>query len=159
MCVIRTMAGNSSMLRRALGLVVIAMCVIAACNQSASSPTTPSTVGYAGEWSGATSQNQPISFSVSADQQVTSLSVGWAFNGCSAIGTSSAKSFPITNPQPPGPPPWDNPGFVYGGQGQDGSVWAVTGAFTSTQTATGNVEVVGVPNCGNTIATWNATRH
>jgi hypothetical protein len=159
MRVIRSMAGNGAMSRRAFGLVAIATCAIVSCNHSTSSLTTPSTTGYAGEWSGTTSQNQPLSFSVSADQQVTSVTVGWAFNGCSAIGTSSAKSFPITNPQPPGPPPWNNPGFVYGGQGQDGSVWAVTGAFTSTQTATGNVEVVAVPNCGNTIATWNATRH
>lgn len=150
---------GANMSKGGFGLVAMAACAILACGHSMSPSPLPSATGYTGEWSGTTRQNQAIEFSVSADQQVTSVTVGWNFSGCSEMGTSSAKSFPITTPQPPGPPPWDNPGFVYGGVTPDGSVWLVTGAFTSTQSATGTVEVVRVPGCGNTIANWDATRH
>lgn len=145
----------STMARYGFSLVAMAGCALVGCGHG--SVTAPST-GYAGEWSGTTSQNQPISFTVSADQRVISVTVGWRFNGCSGTGTSSSNPFPITNPQPPGPPPWDNPGFVSGGQPGDKSVWTVTGAFPSNQTATGTAEFV-FPNCGNSLATWNATKH
>ncbi len=135
-------------------IVAIAACVFVSCDHA----TAPSN-GYAGQWSGSTSQNQPIAFVVSADQQVTSVIVGYSFNSCSGTATSTSNPFPIRNPQPSGPPPWDNPGFVSGGQPGDGSVWVVTGAFTSNQTATGNVEFVAFPNCGNSLATWNASKH
>jgi hypothetical protein len=144
------------MARTRLWLVVIAGWTFAGCGHD--NVTAPST-GYAGAWSGTTSQNQPIAFTVSADQRVTSVTVGWSFNGCAGTGTSSSNPFPIATPQPPGPPPWDNPGFVSGGQPGDKSVWAVTGAFTSSQTATGTAEFVEFPGCGNSLATWNATRH
>jgi hypothetical protein len=144
------------MARPGFWLVAIATCTLVGCDHG--SVTAPST-GYAGEWSGSTSQSQPIAFTVSADQHVTSVTVGWSFNGCSGTGTSSSNPFPISNPQPPGPPPWDNPGFVSGGQLGKGSGWVVTGAFTSNQTATGTVEFFGFSNCGNSLATWNARKH
>jgi hypothetical protein len=136
-------------------LIAVIACALGGCNHR--SATAPST-GYAGEWRGSTSQNQPIAFTVSVDQQVTSVTVGYSFGDCSGTGTSSAKSFPITNPQPPGMPPFDNPGFVYGGQPGNGSAWLVVGAFPSTEVAAGTVEFTGFPSCGNSFATWNAAR-
>src|SRR5690348_4859164 len=60
--------------------VVIACCaVIAGCSQT----TTPSSSSLEGQWTGTTAQGTPISFTVSSDQRVTAITVGYNFSGCS----------------------------------------------------------------------------
>ena len=58
---------------------LVAWAVLSACN-----PTTPSPASSGaldGQWSGTTAQGVPITFSVSPNQKVTSISVGYSFNG------------------------------------------------------------------------------
>jgi hypothetical protein len=63
----------------------IVLCALAnACSTSAPTP-----VGYAGQWTGTTAQGRPIAFTVSADEKVTSITVGYSFNGCSGSQTFS----------------------------------------------------------------------
>ena len=140
-------------------LVVVVAGALGACDHGSVTAPSPST-GYAGEWSGTTSQNQPIAFTVSADQQVTSLTVGYSFNGCSGTETFSNLSLTIKKLDPPGTPPFnDNPGFGYAGQTVDGGGTLLLGAFTSNKTSTGQVNFVNFPDCKGSFATWNATKH
>ena len=140
----------------AFWLVAIAVCAFVGCDHA--SATAPST-GYAGEWSGTTSQNQPIAFTVSTDQRVVSISISYDFSGCSGTETFANLSLTIAKLDPPGTPPYDNPGFGYAGQPGDGSGTVLLGAFTSNQTATGMVTFVSFPNCKASGAMWNATKH
>jgi hypothetical protein len=144
-------------------LLMVTVCVAAsACNRSG--VTTPSTSGssYTGEWSGTTSQGAPISFSVSADQTVTSITVGYKFNGCSGTSTFANVSLKIPTAQSPFPPrvPTPIPGFGYGSGPPEGANYIqVVGIFPSDQTSTGSLAFLNFSNCGNAVASWNATRH
>jgi hypothetical protein len=144
-------------------LPAIVLTVTAAC----SSPSGPSdsTVIYTGTWTGTTTQGRAISFTVSADQQVTAITVGYSFNGCSGSKTFPNLSLAIAkvqpppgNPQPPGPFE-NNPGFGFGSGAPDGADFVqVYGAFTSAQSATGSVVFGAFSGCGNSGATWTATK-
>jgi hypothetical protein len=69
-----------------------AACVVAtACG----SPSSPSSAGYAGQWSGRTAQGKTIAFTISPDERVTSITVGHEFNGCSGEQTFSGLSISI----------------------------------------------------------------
>jgi hypothetical protein len=46
-------------------------------------------VGHAGEWGGTTFQGRPISFTVSPEQQVTTISLGYQIDTCSGVETFS----------------------------------------------------------------------
>lgn len=68
-----------------LFLTLAACALFGACGGGNTTPTAPSSMGagargYAGEWSGTIFQDQQISFSVSSDQKVTALSVGYVFS-------------------------------------------------------------------------------
>jgi hypothetical protein len=142
--------------------VFIVFCAAAsACGSgSATSPTAPGAT-FTGEWSGTTVHGVPIAFTVSAEQTVTSITVGYRFNGCSASKTFSNLSLEIGLPPfPPGrSTPSANPGFGYGsGNPEAADFTQVTGAFTSSQTAAGTAVFLNVANCGNSAANWSATR-
>lgn len=142
----------------------IAVCALAgACTSEGVTTPSSSGPGYDGQWSGTTLQGAPISFTVSADQTVTSITVGYNFNGCSGSKTFSTLSLKIGTAQPPLPtpqPPFNNPGFGYGsGPPEEANFIQVTGTFTSNQTSTGVLGLLNFPNCGNSVATWNATKH
>jgi hypothetical protein len=47
-----------------------------------------------GEWAGTTSQGMPISFSVSPNETVTAITVGYDFNGCSGSHTFTDLNVP-----------------------------------------------------------------
>ena len=47
--------------------------------------TTPTRVGYAGEWSGTTAQDRPIVFTASPEDKVTSITVGHSAEGAVAF--------------------------------------------------------------------------
>jgi hypothetical protein len=72
--------------------LVILWCALAdACN----SPNSPTSEGYAGQWSGTTGQGRPIAFTISRDETVTTISVGHDFDGCSGTETFPNLSLPI----------------------------------------------------------------
>src|SRR5262245_49493042 len=62
--------------------------VAAACS-SPTAPTPAVTSRTAGQWSGTTSQGLPIGFSVSADEILTEITIGYRVNGCSGSQTFS----------------------------------------------------------------------
>ena len=128
---------------------------------SSTMPTPPSTgvpPRYDGEWSGTTSQGRPISFSVSGDQKVTAITVGYSFNGCSGTKTFSGLSLDIGNPPNPGAPSV-GPGFGYGSGPPDGSNYTqVYGTFASSTTVNGSVVFGDYATCGNAVGIWAATK-
>ncbi len=104
-----------------------------------------------------------MSFTVSPEQRVTSITVNYALNGCSGSATFTGLAVDIATVQrPPGNPgagPFDNLGFGYASGGPQGANSInLTGAFTSTGTATGVTIYSDFHGCGSGVATWNATR-
>lgn len=150
------------MSKPAVLFLTVALCVAA--SSCTSGPSTPSPVVYDGVWNGTTSQGRSITVIVSSDQKVTSINVEYNFNGCSGSKTFSNLSLTIAKSQPPpgnpqAPGPFDNPGFGFGSGAPDGADFTqVSGAFTSSQTATGSVVFGGYSGCGNGGAIWTATK-
>jgi hypothetical protein len=143
---------------------MVAVCAAAsACNDGGVTTPTTSGSGYTGEWSGTTTQGASISFSVSADQTVTSITVGYKFNGCSGSNTFANLSLKITTAQSPFPPRQPTPnsaGFGYGSGPPEGANYTqVEGTFPSDQTSTGSLAFLNFSNCGNAVANWNAMKH
>jgi hypothetical protein len=137
-------------------LVPILCAVLTASCGSATAPSGAASNGFAGQWSGSTLQGRPLSFSVSADQSVTDISVGYSFNGCSGVKTFSGLKLVIATPLSPTSP---GPGFGYGSETRDGTNYTqVAGWFTSGQTAMGTVVFVEFPGCGSGVDNWSATR-
>jgi hypothetical protein len=128
---------------------------------TASSPTTTtgSAPRYDGQWKGTTSQGRPITFTVSSDQKVTAITVGYSFNGCSGLNTFSNLNLDIGSPPNPAAVTL-GPGFGFGSGPPDGPNYTqVYGSFTSNTTATGSVVFGGYPGCGNSGEFWMATRN
>ena len=123
---------------RTILTMVALLCVSSSCGDS--TPTSPSNVGYAGQWSGTVLQGGSVSFTVSPEQRVTNITVSYSLSGCSGSTTFSGLALEIATPQrPPGHPsvgPFDNPGFGYAsGTPQGQNFISLTGAFTSSGTA------------------------
>ena len=143
---------------------IVAVCAAAsACSNDGVTTPTPSASSYAGEWSGTTSQGAPISFSISAGQTVTSITVGYKFNGCSGSNTFANLSLQIAtaqSPFPPRVPTGDSPGFGFGSGPPEGANYTqVLGTLPSGQTSTGSVAFLNFSDCGNAVANWTATKH
>src|SRR5436190_23625341 len=68
---------------RSACLLLIAQAVLA----TACGSTKPSSTTLEGQWSGTTSQGTPVGFTVSADQRVTAITVGYRFGGCAGTQT------------------------------------------------------------------------
>jgi hypothetical protein len=149
-----------------LTLLLIALCVAAsACGGggNVTGPSSPSQPGYAGHWNGMTSQGASIAITVSSDQRVTSITVGYRFNGCSGSKTFPNLSLETARPQPPPgnpqvPAPFDNPRFAYESAPDLLTYTLVSGAFTSSETANGAVFFTDYSGCGHAHAIWNATK-
>jgi hypothetical protein len=132
------------------------------CPAACSSPTEPESVpaGYAGELAGTTEHGTPVSFSVSGDQV---MSFTLAFNFSSACSGSVTLSEPvqIVMQDPPGPPPFDQPGFGMG-KVHGNFEWGVAayGAFSrDRRSVSGEFRLVDYPGCTNVMAgTWSARR-
>jgi hypothetical protein len=116
---------------------------------------------YTGEWTGATSQGTPITFSVSAPNIVTSITIGHNFNGCRDTQTFSGLSVGIGESSLPGRMPTpSNTGFGFGSGSPEAPHFVqVTGQFTSSQAASGAVTFLNFDDCGHSVALWNASRH
>jgi hypothetical protein len=126
---------------------------------TANGPTTPTggAQRYDGQWKGTTSQGKPLTFTVSLDQKVTAITVGYSFNGCSGLNTFSNLNLDIGNG--PNPATTLGPGFGFGSGPPDGPNYTqVYGSFSSNTTATGSVIFGSYPGCGNWGEIWTATR-
>jgi hypothetical protein len=133
----------------ALGVLVLA----AACG----GPSRPSTVGYAGQWAGTTSQGMPIAFRVSADQTLTTLTVGYHDSGCSGTATFTP-NVAITG-IPTAPIPVGSAAFESGPVGLPNRVLA-TFLFTSSTDAHGLLIFADFEGCAASLinAPWTATK-
>jgi hypothetical protein len=125
---------------------------------TANGPTTPSLDAprYDGQWKGTTSQGRPITFTVSLDQKVTAITVGYSFSGCSGLNAFSGLNLDIGN----GPNPATSLGPGFGSGPPDGPNYTqVYGSFSSNTTATGSMIFGDYPSCGNAAGIWTATRN
>jgi hypothetical protein len=109
----------------------------------------------AGEWVGTTSQGQPIAFTVSADERVTAITVGYDFNGCSGSKIFADLSVPAA-PQVtciPGPcsgvvKSYRAFGYTNGSVGS-GAVTQINGLFLPGNEARGQATFADYPSCGS----------
>ena len=131
---------------------------------SACGPTTPSSAALEGQWSGTTSQGAPITFTVSSDQKVTAITVGYSFNGCSGLQTYSNLNLE-TAPMVtciPGPCPntvSSYRAFGYAARSIDGASTTVNGLFPLPTRAEGQVVFRDYPGCGTVVGIgWTATK-
>ena len=131
---------------------------LSGCGGTVKSPTTSGNMRYEGQWNGTTSQGRPISFTVSSDQKVTAITVGYSFNGCSGSNTFSNLNLDIGTT--PNPATTLGPGFGFGSGPPDGTNYTqVYGSFSSNTTATGSVVFGAYVGCGNAGGIWTATRN
>lgn len=129
-------------------------------------PTSPSSSSLsAGQWHGTTAQGMIITFTVSSDEILRTLSVGHSFNGCS--GTQTFSSLQVaTAPDVtciPGPcsgsiSTYRAFGFSSGSRGTGPST-VVNGLFLPGGRAQGLAAFHDFPGCGTvTGVEWTATR-
>ena len=162
---------SSSGTGRMFPAVALAACAaLSACNSNSFAITPSGTAsGYAGEWRGTTSQGQSVTISVSADQKVTSITVGYAFSGCSGSNTYGSLSLGIAPPVSPLPIPFpplpsvqsspSSPAFEYAKGNPVGSDFTqIDGIFISAQSMSGTL-ILTRPACGNVFVFWSATKH
>lgn len=143
--------------------LVIAASIAISAHVACTSPTAPAPVpaGYAGEWTGTTEHGTPIRFSVSAADEVTSFTVTYNFSAtCSGTLTYADLAVPIRKQEPPGPPPFDQPGFAFGPVSDDReSATAIAGHFfADRRSASGQFLLVGYVGCEPVRGTWDARR-
>jgi hypothetical protein len=147
-------------LREALRLAISIGIVISAHN-ACESATAPSPVGYAGEWTGTTAQGTTVHFNVSAADEVTSFTLTYNFSAaCSGKLTHTDLAARIHTLVPPGPPPFDQPGFGFSTKSDDGaSGTAVAGHFSpDRRSASGQFTLVHYGACDTVVGTWSARR-
>ncbi len=144
------------------GSRVLVFVVFASASACGSSSPTP--VGYSGEWRGTTSQGAPIAFTIT-NEMVTSIAVGHNFNGCSGSQTFPDLNLPTAPdvrciPGPCTPAVSSYRAFGYSSRSAiDGPSTSVNGLFLSVVTAQGTVNFNNFPGCGAAIGVgWTATR-
>lgn len=140
-------------------LFLVGVCGITACRSGRVTAPDGLERTYTGEWTGTTSQGTAIAFSVSAQNIVTSLTIGHDFNGCRDMQTFPGLSVAIGESGPPGRVPTpSSPGFGFGsGSPEAPNFLQVTGQFASGQAAHGTA-FLNFETCGNSVAIWNATK-
>jgi hypothetical protein len=118
-----------------------------------------------GEWSGTTSQGMPISFTVAPNETVTTITVGYNFNGCSGSQTFSDLSVPTAPNLTCIPGPCSGVAESYrafgysAGSPAGGPYTQINGLFLPGDRATGQAVFSQYPNCGVTPPVeWSATR-
>ena len=139
--------------RRALWLLLLVAAHIACHND-----LEPAPAGYAGEWVGATTQGTPMRFSVSGNV-VTSMSITYNFApACTGTLSYTNLAAEIHTLDPPGPPPFDQPGFGYSTtDGMQGTL--IAGHFSADRrSASGQFTLVHYGACDTVVSSWTADR-
>ena len=137
--------------------------VLAACGGDGATPPAPSP-GNSGLWTGTTFQGAPISFSVSAGEKVTAITIGHNFNGCSGVETFSDLNLETAPnvtciPGPCSPGIQSYRAFNYGSGPPAGPRTSVNGLFLSASRAEGTAGFQNYPGCGSaTGVPWTATK-
>ena len=138
--------------------------VASACSSGPTAPSSSSSLSV-GRWVGTTAQGSSITFTVSSDEILTTIALGYTFNGCSGTQTFSNLSV-RTAPEViciPGPcsgtiTSYRSFSFSDGSSGS-GPVTAVNGLFLVGGQAQGQVAFQDFPGCGTaTSVAWSATR-
>jgi hypothetical protein len=141
--------------------------LVACVSLSACNPTTPSPSSSGaldGQWSGTTAQGVPITFSVASNQKVTSISVGYSFNGCSGIQTYSNLSLDTAPTVICVPGPCSNDissfrSFNYLAGSPGGPSTTINGLFVLGSRAEGQVAFRDYPGCGTAAGIgWTASK-
>jgi hypothetical protein len=119
----------------------------------------------AGEWSGTTSQGTPISFVVSPNEQVTTITLEYDFNDCAGSHTFSDLSVPTAPDLTCIPGPCSGVlnsyrSFGYSaGSVAGGPTTQINGLFLPRNEAKGQVTFRNYAGCGDVVtAEWTATR-
>ena len=145
-----------------LRVAIFAVCALAS---ACGSPSRPSSPRYAGQWSGMTTQGQPIDFTISSEESVTTISLGHSFNGCSGSQTFSNLRLAIM-PQVeciPGPcsaSVTSYRAFSYSsGSPIEGQSTDIRAVFMPLERAEGTANFRNVPGCGTAMGVaWSAAR-
>ena len=127
---------------RASTLVLIAASCVLLSGCGDGGPTSPGPVagGHAGEWSGTTFQGRPISFTVSSEQQVTAISLGYQIDACSGVETfSGLNAVPFAA---------SVPAFQFTAVLPDRRQVAIQGYLMPDASVSGTLLLYGPPSCG-----------
>ena len=141
-------------------VTTLSCAVLTACG-----PTMPSSaaVRYDGQWSGTTAQGSPITFTVSSDQKVTAITLGYSFNGCSGLQTFSNLNLDTAPMVTCIPAPCSNTissyrAFSYSAGTIAGPATSVNGLFTLPARAEGLASFRDYPGCGTAVGiAWTAS--
>jgi hypothetical protein len=135
---------------------LLASSVLVAAAACGSGPSRPSTASYDGQWTGTTSQGTPISFTVS-DRKLTTLTLGYTFNGCT--GTVAVEPNVTLENIPTAPVPVFTADYQSGPVGTPNRL-LIHFLFTSTTAANGMAIYTDYEGCGTgpVIAPWTATK-
>ncbi|HEY0874768.1 MAG TPA: hypothetical protein VGD94_14945 [Vicinamibacterales bacterium] len=149
---------------KALVWMSLAGLLASACgNRNPMSPSSSSL--SAGQWTGTTSQGMIITFTVSSDEILRTLSVGHSFNGCSGTQTFSDLQVATAPDVTCVPGPCSGTTSTYrafsfsSGSRGTGPSTAVNGLFLPGHRAQGVAAFHDFPGCGTlTGVEWTATR-
>jgi hypothetical protein len=119
----------------------------------------------AGEWHGTTAQGMPIAFTVSADETITTITLGYDFNGCSGSHTFSDLLVPTRPDVTCIPGPCSGALTTYrafgysSGSPAAGAYTQINGLFLPGGQARGQVVFSAYPSCGTAPPVeWTATK-
>ncbi len=143
-------------------VATLAAVLASTCGGSGTTSPTRSSLS-AGDWSGTTAQGTSITFTVSSEEMLTTLAVGYRFNGCSGTQTFSnlnAATAPEVTciPGPCSGPVSSYRAISFSSRSETGST-TVNGVFLPGNRAQGVVSFQDYPVCGTAVGVeWTATR-
>jgi hypothetical protein len=143
---------------RVTGRCVLCFALVISAQTACHNAVEPTPVGYAGEWTGTTTQGTPVRFSVSGNA-VTSISITYNFSPtCTGTLSYTSLAAEIHPLDPPGPPPFDQPGFGYSTtDGMQGTL--IAGHFSADRrSASGQFTLVRYGACETVVGSWTANR-
>ena len=121
-------------------------------------------VAQCGPVDGTTTQGAPITFTVSSDGSLTTIVIGYSFNGCSGVRTFANLNVPTAPNVICIPGPCSNTLSTYrafsysSGSVGTGPTTSINGLFLPLDQAQGQASFQDFPGCGTAGAEWTATR-
>lgn len=140
-------------------LAAVLACGHIACG-SGDSGVSPLPPGYVGDWIGTTSHGTSFRFSVSEADTVSSITLTYNVStGCSGTLSYTNLAVVIRSLEPPGPPPFDQPGFGFA-ENTVVTGTMIAGHFSpDRRSASGQFNLVKYSGCDDVVfGTWTATR-